>query len=512
MSEYRGCNASLRLLACTLLATSAVLAGCAAKAGEESVLLSLSEDNTTLLQQHEKQPSRHVIVFVHGFTGSARSTWGQFPDLLLKEKQLKGVDIFLWGYPTQLVGSNPAVSALADNLRSELRIRLKDYDSLTLIGHSLGGLVIQTMVINELIAGHAPELARIKNIILFATPNEGAQVPLIVRGLNRQLYDLSNTSETVERMRREMVKRVLRPEIRKGDENSKLNIPLTVVIGLQDQWVSEASAKSIFPEDVETVPGDHFTLKEPSNPNALSYILVRNAVSKYHGINNLPLEPTAPLKKEPEIETLSFEQITNRYKHSVLKISVEFRDEISEPFIITGTGFLISEAGYILTVKHLLRSTDKSELHRIIGAASLNGPWQDLTIVACDSTLDMCLLRMSPDSMPTKIVPVQLQSTSNMKSFQDVLIMGYPLDQPLSAYKGAITSVNSLGGGWLLDISGTPSISGTPNISGAPIFDEHGKVIAIVVGGYVDRGVSLSLIPIHFANHLLMIAGVTHPN
>lgn len=41
-----------------------------------------------------------TVVFVHGFCGHFRETWGFFPELLLSDADMPEVDVLLWGYPT----------------------------------------------------------------------------------------------------------------------------------------------------------------------------------------------------------------------------------------------------------------------------------------------------------------------------------------------------------------------------------------------------------------------------
>lgn len=142
-----------------------------------------------------------IVVFVHGFLGSSQETWGEFPKLLNADTDLNHFDIFLWSYPSAILGRNPDVRLLGDQLKTELNERLRDYKSIYLIGHSLGGLVIQSMVIEQLKAGHASTLSRIQHIVLFGTPSQGVQVPEILGMVNKQLYDIRITSDTVEELR-----------------------------------------------------------------------------------------------------------------------------------------------------------------------------------------------------------------------------------------------------------------------------------------------------------------------
>ncbi len=232
-----------------------------------------SQATTHPITGHDK-----LVVFVHGFTGSPNKTWGLFPQLLREDPELTGVDVWVWDYPTSLLQQNPSIEEIGQSLRTELGERFSTHKVIYLVGHSMGGLVIQSMITEELKQGRAYNLKRIKHIILFGTPNRGAQVPELLK-INSQLKQLSINSSHIETLLNEWVNRVYNPNIQTGDENSKLRIPVTAAAGLQDHFVTPESAKSFFrdPEPI-VVPGDHSTMKEPHDREALAYLVVKRRI------------------------------------------------------------------------------------------------------------------------------------------------------------------------------------------------------------------------------------------
>ena len=245
-----------------------------------------------LLVRSKNSQNKSVVVFVHGFTGAAKSTWGKFPDLILNDQDLDVFDVFLWGYPSKLIGKNPSIHNIGKHFKTELNIRLRHYKRVYLIGHSMGGLIIQSMIVNELMDGHASQLRKIKHVIFFGTPNKGKQIPGTLRMFNQQLYDLHTTSAEVHKIRKEWGKRVHKPEIHPGDENSKHHIPALAVVGLEDQLVRRESAEGNF-ENVHTVSGDHIKMKEPQDRGDLSYLLVKQILRLDYS------EPNSPTKNFP---------------------------------------------------------------------------------------------------------------------------------------------------------------------------------------------------------------------
>jgi len=234
------------------------------------------------IESHAVQDPNHrksnLVVFVHGYTGG-RETWGKFPELIRSDEALRDFDTYVMEYPTHLFPGwkNPSIRQVGEFLATEIHERFSGYREIYLVGHSMGGLVIQSMVVEQLKAGRAPSLKSIKHIILFGTPNNGKDIPRLVRLFDSQLEGLAATEETVDEIRNELINRVYTPTISPGDRNSKLHIPITVVIGLQDEVVEMRSAESFFrnPPPV-TVPGNHRTMKEPPDSESAAFLVVKN--------------------------------------------------------------------------------------------------------------------------------------------------------------------------------------------------------------------------------------------
>jgi protein SERAC1 len=157
--------------------------------------------------------NKNLVVFVHGFTGNYLSTWGAFPELLTGDPRLMHFDFLFWGYSSNLIfhkedflinnirqlftqvlskhKTNQHIEIVAQGLQTELKY-LDEYDNITLIGHSLGGLVIRSYIIQNLKGFKKENQERIKKInqiILFGTPNEGLDIAnnKILRGINSQI-------------------------------------------------------------------------------------------------------------------------------------------------------------------------------------------------------------------------------------------------------------------------------------------------------------------------------------
>jgi len=145
-----------------------------------------------------------AIVFVHGFGGDAKETWQDFPGFLVNEPKLTGWDIFTLGYDTRLRvdilklwSADPDLNEVALKLRSDAKMgALKDYKSLCLIAHSMGGLAVQRALLDDKGVQN-----RTSHLFLFGTPSGGLIKASLVRILKPQLRDMARDGRFIRALR-----------------------------------------------------------------------------------------------------------------------------------------------------------------------------------------------------------------------------------------------------------------------------------------------------------------------
>ncbi|MDY7083783.1 MAG: DUF3089 domain-containing protein [Actinomycetota bacterium] len=238
------------------------------------------------------------VVFIHGILSSAE-TWSPFLSLIERDADLSFLAPSTFSYPSPPLSLSPLrripdINDIADSLRTYLTHERADDTGLVLVAHSQGGLVVQRMLARTLADGRGPELARIRRIVLFACPNSGSELFLLLRrGLLRrhpQERDLRPLNRDITEAHRIVLNQVIHATTVSA---STCPIRITAYAGDSDGVVTAVSAKSVLPE-VGVLPGDHFSIIKPDSTGHRSY-----AALKRHLREARLTEPPAPAPNAP---------------------------------------------------------------------------------------------------------------------------------------------------------------------------------------------------------------------
>lgn len=224
--------------------------------------------NVTVVRQSDND---RAVAFLHGFSGDRDDTWDKFPTLL--GTQVADWDIFTIGYATTLLpdvvgvwAADPDLPILATMLRTQLGISpFARYKSLTLIAHSMGGLVVQRALIDD------PALdARVQHLMLFGTPSGGLRKAGWMQFWKRQLNNMAEGSKFISDLRHDWAQRFGRTP----------SFDLVVVAGASDQFVPPRSSLEPFdPGYQRVVAGDHLSIVKPAGADSPSLSLVTTTLS-----------------------------------------------------------------------------------------------------------------------------------------------------------------------------------------------------------------------------------------
>nr|WP_156449674.1 hypothetical protein [Caulobacter sp. CCH9-E1] len=166
-------------------------------------------------------------------------------------------------------GAKKAISLLdlASGLKTELDARYADSE-VTLVAHSMGGLVVRQYLTSELAAGLQPKAAR---AYLYAVPNCGAPLAEFAAGAsinNRHVEFLRPDDEILQRLNSDW----LRLDVFK-------KVPVRHAVAGQDEYVPIPSAKPVGGGEYDFLPSqNHNGIIRPSEPDDIRYVILRKFV------------------------------------------------------------------------------------------------------------------------------------------------------------------------------------------------------------------------------------------
>jgi len=225
---------------------------------------------------------KRLIIFVHGFFSGFTECWGPLAKLLESDSEIEQDFNMSWfEYRTSLISFGvhaeiPSLQDVATEFSNFLEGNqfLERYSEITLVAHSLGGLVIQFFLAKMLQEKKGESLKAIRQVILYVTPNLGST---FLVGFRSKLLSkiLRNPQEEALRVFSEevtVVQQIIKKDIIMAPFRGQAcyPIPFYCFYGNNDSFVSMASAAGHF-VNVEGLPGDHSSVKEPRNCNDERY-------------------------------------------------------------------------------------------------------------------------------------------------------------------------------------------------------------------------------------------------
>ena len=161
-------------------------------------------------------------------------------------------------------------------------------------------------------------------------------------------------------------------------------------------------------------------------------------------------------------------------------VSIEVKNSYLTGF---GTGFIISEEGYIVTNYHVVE-----------GASSIKVTLYDesvytATLIGYEDSNDLAVIKIEPQG---KIESLVYGKSSDLKVGDDVYVIGNPLgDLTFTLTTGVVSALNRLidtGTGFNINMFQTDAAINSGN-SGGPVFDKHGFVVGIASAKYASASI-----------------------
>jgi len=132
---------------------------------------------------------KNLVVFVHGFLGSAIDTWCNFQEYIIDTDKFKETDVVFYGYKSLRMQTNNQALILMDFLNKiqqpvtngfiPASFPERNYEKIVFVAHSLGSIIVRRALLN---ANQQNEdwLNKIR-MVLFAPAHNGARAAALAK-------------------------------------------------------------------------------------------------------------------------------------------------------------------------------------------------------------------------------------------------------------------------------------------------------------------------------------------
>jgi serine protease Do len=141
----------------------------------------------------------------------------------------------------------------------------------------------------------------------------------------------------------------------------------------------------------------------------------------------------------------------------------------------TGTGFLLSEEGYILTNRHVVRRTQE------VNVVLYDEAQYDARVIKRDRLADVALLKIEGD-VPNELQSLPLCHADYPSPGESVTVIGFPLSLGNTVTRGIVSGIRETENQSLIQTDAAVN----PGNSGSPLINKSGEAVGIVnsrIGG-----------------------------
>jgi len=222
----------------------------------------------------EREEGKNLLLFLHGFSGESKGTFGIIPDLLQSDSNFDDWAMKPLGYAPvvqpklgkDIWGAILDVDKIAVFLKASIQNKFKDYDSIAIVAHSLGGLVAQKAILSL----DQDNRNRISHLIMFGTPSNGIAPEVLDKQWNKKYSELSSDGGYIKSLRKEW----------KDTFNGTYPFKMKVAASTEDEYVSLESCHKPFNKNYrEFVEKKHLYMVKPKSDKDSTYALILDTLT-----------------------------------------------------------------------------------------------------------------------------------------------------------------------------------------------------------------------------------------
>lgn len=165
-----------------------------------------------------------------------------------------------------------------------------------------------------------------------------------------------------------------------------------------------------------------------------------------------------------------------------IRVGVTVPTTLMRKEVTQGSGFLIDDAGHIITARHVIWGREAEEPGPRWVSVSLRGKHNSPApgqIVACESPpIDLCLIKIQSDAVTAvNITAFFVPLCRKLNRGDRISAFGYP-----TGLDGWINPVGRINGDMQTELKYPSDVPIQPGMSGGPVLDEGGHVVAVNAG------------------------------
>ncbi|WP_261305940.1 alpha/beta fold hydrolase [Paenibacillus andongensis] len=241
--------------------------------------------------QNEKNEGLHIvrevnneaaIIFVHGLGGHPYRTWTKkncdsLPHLLVKDESYNRFDLFTFGYKTGFVFKRHHFKQISDLLYTEIKARL-NHKEIYFITHSMGGVVVQRMLIEQVERSNDSFIQRIRGIVYLAVPFAGSTIASIASKAYAIIppiigeYTISVQVRSLKILSEELAEQSVKWF--RYTSNQLSQVRQKNIYGQSDRTVATASSNAAYISDTDVVEENHRSICKIDSGNTVYRLLI----------------------------------------------------------------------------------------------------------------------------------------------------------------------------------------------------------------------------------------------